>query len=219
MKAVLFDIGGVVVECDLERYLHRAVGVFACEQPLKAELARGVRDLETGKLTSFEFWDRVGQRLMLSGEGRRGRPRHFRNLFRNPMLDSLKLNRPLLWLCQMMARNGITVGAVSNTIEDHARILTEHGAYAPFHPCILSCRVGHRKPDPEMYRLAAREAGASPYQCLMVDDNGDNLPSASRLGMSTHHYKDVRALATALANHRALSFSQLRLFRRTLAGG
>lgn len=212
MKAVFLDIGGVVVAAGLERYLERAEKLFAADEALKRELVRSVRDLEVGKLTSFQFWDALGQTLLSSGEGRRPRPRHTYNLWRNLMLDSLVPNRPLLWLCQAMAANGVIVGAVSNTIEDHAAILFSRGIYSPFDPCVLSCRVGMRKPDPEIFKLAARRARVSPYGCMVVDDNPDNLPAASGLGMVTHHYRDVVRVARAFKSHRLIDGGQMRRF-------
>lgn len=212
MKAVLFDIGGVVIAAGLERYLERAQRLFGSDEGVQREIVARVRDLETGKMTSYEFWDRIGQALLASGEGRRPRPRHVANLWRNLMLDSLVPNRPLLWLCQAMASNGVVIGAVSNTIQDHADILYARGFYAAFDPCVLSCRVGLRKPDPEIFKLAARTARVSPYRCLMVDDNADNLPAAASIGMTTHHYRDVMRLARTLKSARAISDVQMRRF-------
>ncbi len=212
MKAVLFDIGGVVVAAGLERYLERAQKLFAAQEGFQRELVARVRELEVGKLTSFEFWDGIGQSLLASGEGRRPRARHTVNLWRSLMLDSLVPNRPLLWLCQAMAGNGVVVGAVSNTIADHADILFERGIYAAFDPCVLSCRVGLRKPDPEIFKVAARKAGVSTYGCMIVDDNPDNLPPAASLGMVTHHYRDVMRLARTLRSHRLITSDQMRRF-------
>lgn len=217
MKAILFDIGGVVVAAGLERYLERAQKLFGASEALQREVVGRVRELETGKLTSWEFWDGIGQSLLASGQGRRPRARHSVNLWRNLMLDSLVPNRPLLWLCQAMASNGIIVGAVSNTIQDHADILYERGLYAPFDPCVLSCRVGLRKPDPEIFRLACRLARVSPYDCMIIDDNADNLPAAASLGMVTHHYRDVVRLARSLKTARAITAYQMRRFMEVAA--
>lgn len=213
----MFDIGGVVIGAGLERYLERAQTLFGSDEPMKRELMARVRDLEMGRLNSFEFWDGIGQTLLRAGEGRRPRPRHFQNLWRNLMLDSLAPNRPLLFLCQAMARNGLIVGAVSNTIQDHAEILIEKGIYVPFDPCVLSCFVGMRKPDPEIFKLAARQARVSPYQCIMVDDNADNLPPAASIGMVTHHYRDVNRLAQALKGHKLITPLQMRRFQEVSA--
>jgi putative hydrolase of the HAD superfamily len=217
LKAVLFDIGGVVVAAGLERYLQRAELLFGASEAMKRELVARVRDLEMGRLTTWAFWDGIGQSLLASGEGRRPRARHTVNLWRSLMLDSLVPNRPLLWLCQAMARNGVVVGAVSNTIQDHADILHERGIYAPFDPCVLSCRVGMRKPDPEIFKLAARLARVSPYGCIIVDDNADNLPTAASLGMVTHHYRDVIRLGRFLKSQRLVTAPQFQRFMEVVS--
>lgn len=199
VRGVIFDIGGVVVSVGLERYAERAARAFRSNpEAIRLEVAQHVRALEEGEFSSYEFWRRVGEGLHQKKAGRRIRPRKYVNIWRNLMLDSVELNLPLLRACQALAREGVVVGALSNAIEDHAVILEEMGVYAPFAPCLLSCRLGMRKPDPEIYKLAAPLAGLQTSQCLFVDDTEHNLPIARELGYRTHHYTNTDSLLAAL---------------------
>jgi len=45
------------------------------------------------------------------------------------------------------------------------------GLTSYFKSVILSSRVGVRKPDPEIYWMAARQVGVAPEKCAYVGDN------------------------------------------------
>jgi len=49
---------------------------------------------------------------------------------------------------------------------------------------VLSCEVGRRKPDPELFAMIASRLGVAPRQCLYIGDGGGReLTGASRCGM------------------------------------
>ena len=54
-----------------------------------------------------------------------------------------------------------------------------------FDVVVESSKVGIRKPDPEIYKLACREMNIEPGEALFLDDLGINLKPARALGMST----------------------------------
>lgn len=72
-----------------------------------------------------------------------------------------------------LADRGYKLGIVSNTtssIEAHA-MLAENGLSEYFHPVLLSCVFGSRKPHPAMFLQAARDLGVLPQNCAYVGDN------------------------------------------------
>ncbi len=54
-----------------------------------------------------------------------------------------------------------------------------------FHKVIESSKIGLRKPDPEIYRLACVEMGVEPQDVVYLDDLGVNLKPAGLMGMKT----------------------------------
>jgi HAD superfamily hydrolase (TIGR01509 family) len=63
----------------------------------------------------------------------------------------------------------------------------------------VSCRMGLRKPDPEIFLRAARELGLQPEQCLFIDDRANNCDAARGVGMRALHFQgDVPALRAEL---------------------
>lgn len=204
IKAVFFDIGGVLIHADLERYLLLGAAMFQAQPAhLREEVMVHLPDLETGKIDSPKFWKLVGEGLWLKGRGKPGDPGACRSLWYDLMVASATMDLHLLHLCWQLSER-VVVGALSNTIEDHARHLTDLGAYQPFKPCILSCRVGHRKPDETIYRLAASSAGVSPKKCLFIDDCAGNISAAEAVGMKGHLFVDLATLNKKLRRHKLL---------------
>jgi epoxide hydrolase-like predicted phosphatase len=61
-----------------------------------------------------------------------------------------------------------------------------------FDDVVVSGDVGLAKPDPEVFRLAARRLGVEPAACLMIDDQPQHLESARRVGLRTHLFEHSR---------------------------
>jgi epoxide hydrolase-like predicted phosphatase len=59
-----------------------------------------------------------------------------------------------------------------------------------FDATVISGEIGMRKPDPEIYALAAERLGLPPDQIVFVDDIPHNLPPAEAIGMKTVHHTD-----------------------------
>jgi putative hydrolase of the HAD superfamily len=67
-----------------------------------------------------------------------------------------------------------------------------------FDALVISGDVGLRKPDPEIYLLAAERIGLEPLACAFVDDLARNVDAARELGMFGVHHRDVVTTARAL---------------------
>lgn len=205
VKAVFFDIGGVIAKCDLEQYAPMAAEVFkSTEESIRKEVRARVPLLEIGKLESTAFWQAVGSSLQSQGLGTLPEPSKFRGLWLKVLKASCALDLNLLKVCWNLQSKGIVVGALSNTIEEHADHLAQIGAYQPFKPCILSCLVGLRKPDLAIYKLAAKKAARPIRDCLLIDDAEENVVSARQAGMHAHLYRDIPTLLVDLGKLKLL---------------
>ena len=68
-----------------------------------------------------------------------------------------------------------------------------------FDELLLSCDLGMAKPDPEIFRRAARAAGVAPAGCVFVDDTAANVDAAREIGMSAVRFRDTASLRAELA--------------------
>ena len=74
---------------------------------------------------------------------------------------------------------------------------------ALFDDVVVSAEVGLAKPDPEVFRLAARRLGLPPAECVFVDDWDVNVGAAREVGMAAILYRadkgdDLRVQLSAL---------------------
>ena len=205
VKAVIFDIGGVVVDADLERYASIAAKLFSStEQDVRLAVQTRIGKLETGHTDSEAFWKEICEFLWSQGKGKQVEPAQYKGLWRKVLTDKMKINLQMLNLCWSLNRRGVIVGALSNTILEHAEHLASLGAYQPFRPLVLSCEVGLRKPDRAIYLLTAKKAGKAPKECLFVDDSMANIEGAKAAGMQVHHYTAMPGLLQELGRHKLL---------------
>lgn len=205
VRAVLFDVGGVFVAADMERYVPIGCALFrTTPEPLRRKVAAHLPLLERGGMTSAQFWRLVGQELWRDGEGEEW-PLQDTNFWEDIFLATLQVDGLLLHLVDQLRFQGVKVGVLSNTIADHAHILETLGFYRRFDFSVLSCKVGLRKPQREIYWLAAQMAGFPIEECLLIDDQLPNVRAAKGQGMQSWHYRDFKGLRRELERLRLLN--------------
>ncbi|WP_245718170.1 HAD family hydrolase [Nocardia miyunensis] len=104
-----------------------------------------------------------------------------------------------------LADAGLRVGVLSNNVvewEPYWRPMI--GLDDVVTDLVDSCKVGFRKPDPEIFALAAERNGLDPRECLLVDDLAENCRAAERAGWTAIRFddtdqaiRDVRAAVAA----------------------
>ena len=67
-----------------------------------------------------------------------------------------------------------------------------------FETMVISGEVGLRKPDPEIYVLAARRLDLEPSSCVFIDDLDRNVQAAEEVGMLGIHHTDLTETVRAL---------------------
>ena len=93
-------------------------------------------------------------------------------------------------------RAGVRTGLISNswgTRRYDRALLSEL-----FDGVVISGEVGMRKPQPEIYLLAAARTGAKPENCVFVDDFSVNVEGAEAVGMTGIVHKDARTTIATL---------------------
>lgn len=67
-----------------------------------------------------------------------------------------------------------------------------------FDAVVISGEVGLRKPEADIYLLAASRLGLAPQQCVFVDDLAVNVRGAARAGMVGVHHTSVESTVAEL---------------------
>jgi HAD superfamily hydrolase (TIGR01509 family) len=88
---------------------------------------------------------------------------------------------------------------LSNTNENHFEYLqNRYNIERHFTELILSYKVGHSKPEAEIYAEVFKRSGLQPAECLFIDDLKTNIEAAQDLGMKTILYTGAQALKQKL---------------------
>lgn len=67
-----------------------------------------------------------------------------------------------------------------------------------FDAVLLSCEVGHVKPEPAFYQLALERAGCAPHEAAFFDDMSEFVEAANALGIRGHLFTDAPAFDAQL---------------------
>lgn len=178
MKALLLDLGGVVIDIDPRAcFAHWAE---AAGEDIERIAARWRVDdayqaLEVGAIGFAEYVERLSSRLgiaLAEDAWRRG----WNALLREPFQDVVEV------LPQVASR--LPLYCFSNTNAEHQAVWQRRlgDALAPFRKIYTSWELGCRKPDVESYLRVADGMGMAPGDILFLDDNSDNVAGAQAAG-------------------------------------
>jgi putative hydrolase of the HAD superfamily len=183
-RAVLFDIGGVVVDSPLHtiaRY-ERERGIpdgFLNSVVRDTGPAGAWSRMERGELTPEEFCAQFDRECSERG--------HL--LPAAAVLERIALeNRPrpiMIAALERLRANGLMTAALTNNWKNDGEAADRHGLKRLFDHFIESSVVGLRKPDPRIYQLAFTTMNVAPHSVVFLDDIGANLKSARALGVTT----------------------------------
>lgn len=188
IKAILFDMGGVLVDLDKARcvktFKERA-GLMEIEAILDCYHQKGFfHDLEGGRLTVDEFY---AEALKISRPGATAediRDSFCSLLIRVPqykadLLNELKDNYDLYILSN---NNPITTGFAEG-------LFASAGApYEIFKELFISSEMKLQKPSEEIYREVIRRVGRRPEEMLFIDDSRINVDAAKALGICAVYF-------------------------------
>lgn len=78
------------------------------------------------------------------------------------------------------------------------RRLTAQEQARCFDVVIASAEIGHAKPEPEAYQIAAQQLSVEPEECVFIDDRDSFCAGAHATGMQAIHYQDFNQLRQEL---------------------
>jgi putative hydrolase of the HAD superfamily len=185
-RAVIFDLGGVIVDSPMEgiaRY-EAELGLepgFVNRLIVETGDAGAWTQLEQGKIDMGAFFD-----LFEADAAAAGVTFSARDLLAR-MGESSGVRSLMLDAVRRIRERGLAVAALTNNWK------SEDGGVGPkglgldrhFDVFVESSVVGLSKPDPRIYEYACSKLGIEPREAVFLDDIGRNLKAARQLGMAT----------------------------------
>ena len=205
-KAVIFDIGRVIVRLDLRRALapiaaamqgHGNQSVKRLSPEEIWELIRADQHWhawQEGRISSVEWHQHLMRRLNLSLSYEQ-----FRDAW-NRVLDPELILGETLFLhlgcrCQL--------ALLSNTDPIHAECLEQRFTFGRHFPVrIYSCEVGASKPSPVIYQAALKSLRVAAHDTLYIDDIQEFVDAARELSMDAIHFESRDRLELELRRRR-----------------
>jgi glucose-1-phosphatase len=200
-RAILFDLGRVLLDIDLER----ALQVWAPHSRLPREALRAgfhadepFQRHETGHLDNDGYFAHLRQALALDCDlpvVQQG----FDAIIVGEIRETVRLLEQV--------RTQVPCYAISNTNGSHLAAIERSfpGFLSRFTRVFASHEIGHRKPNAAAFEHVLREIGVPAPEVLLFDDLADNIAAAHALGLQAvlvTRPEDVRA---ALAERGLLS--------------
>lgn len=95
------------------------------------------------------------------------------------------LHQDILPLLTEIWQTNKKIGMISNCFPEEAMVIRQNALSEYFNSICLSCELGMKKPDPEIFKKCLAELYVKPNECLYVGD-GDSgeLQAAQKLGMT-----------------------------------
>lgn len=84
----------------------------------------------------------------------------------------------------------VFVACVTNTNDVQAKINRRRGVFDYFHKAYVSCEVGMRKPQRELFEYIAEQDLIPIDRLLFMDDHTENIRAARRAGLKTIHFEN-----------------------------
>lgn len=188
IKAVLFDLGGVVFDSPLHR-----IAAFEQDKGLpvgtvgKIVMGAG-RNGAWARHERGEIEYEVFIRCLREEARERGVDLDVAEMMRRIESD-IGIRPQMLEAVRRLRSNGVAVAAITNNWKDlMAPTVDSH-----FDVVVESYLEGVRKPEPEIYRRTLVRLGVEPRQSAMLDDIGANLKTARSMGMLTIKVNDPDA--------------------------
>ena len=177
VKAVVFDLGKVLVEFD---YGIAGRKIAARATMAGAELGRFLVHVpliiryETGLLTSEEFFQEVR-----AASGFLGDMEEFASLF----ADIFTPIEPMVELQAELRRRGFATYIFSNTNELAIRFIRRtYPFFQNFDGYILSYEHRSMKPDARLYEVVEAQSGCRASEILYLDDRPENIEAGAARG-------------------------------------
>ena len=197
LKNYIFDLGGVLLDIRMKNAYERfvALGLPPTELEPGSFVYKLMEDYQLGFVTTAEFCQQVASKCVADSNTKCAAslttPRDIEEAWNSICLGVA--DRKLQALRRLRKTKGVaSVSLLSNTNELHWECSCKNWFNANgncledfFDKIFLSQELHLQKPDPEIFKTAIRELGASPAETIFLDDSPVNTATAAACGLQT----------------------------------
>jgi len=184
IKAVFFDLGGVIVRTEFQAPRQHLAERFNMDFDEMGQLvfeSPTGRKAMVGEMTAHEHWMEVLKTLKQPEENF---PAIRYEFFAGDIVD-----REIVSFLRSL-KDTHKVGLISNAFDDLRPFVVSEKFDDAFHHMIISAEVGAAKPGAKIYEIALDHFQVQPDEAVFVDDFLENIEGCERMGMHGVHFKD-----------------------------
>ncbi len=192
--AVVFDFGGVIIS-PITTVLGEIATWHDVSMVEMLDVLMGPRDISTtdhpwhraerGELATATLQSAVAPFAARAGLELRG------DEYARLLAGDFEVHHEVLDRIAVLRADGYRTGLLTNSFREFRAHLEERIDVGVFDAVIDSSEVGHRKPEPEIYRITAERLAVEPEHVLYLDDFEANLVGARAAGWRTIHVADI----------------------------
>ena len=196
VKNVVFDFGGVLISFDPLRYLQTLLQDESKAQEFYhsfiqshewVEMDRGTLSIEEAKQCFKMKVPKLTNEI---------------DLFFNKWFDMFLPVEPVVGILESLHKQNIPVFAISNFIREmHDDLFPRFTFMKLFKGIVLSYRINHVKPEPEIYRHLVDTYNLCPEECVFIDDLEKNVQGAQAAGFKGIHFQSAAQLKNKLREY------------------
>ena len=193
IKAIIFDLGGVIIELDYSNFYNKIITLSPSENPRTRTMLEFFRQSDLyhqGKMSDEEFYQLACNLLQVCMLNQSEFYNAFNSIVSHPIPEAIDMLKKLNEL------NEYKLIAMSNVNASHwDYILRKNWDFLDyFDELILSHEVKITKPNPKIFKYAIRKAKCKPKEIVFVDDGSNNVRSAKKLGIIGIHFINIEKL-------------------------
>jgi epoxide hydrolase-like predicted phosphatase len=193
IKAVIFDLGGVVIEWTNDIIYAYLAERFGLEfEDVKERVKSLGPFLDKGTIDEKEFWTRFFKSFD------KPLPDDWSELWPKKFREEARLDNGVMEIIKTLKRNGYMVAMITNTEPSHDAWSRKMGWYEPFEVVIASYKEKMRKPDSDIYEFALQELGLKGRECIFIDNREDYALGARDVGINAILFKNAKQLKEEL---------------------
>ena len=198
IKALVVDVGGVLA---LGRNSHWKKGKLIpsgvninIAKKLKISIDQYLDSIDTtyalafiGKISKKKVIETLSANFGVTAK-------KLKKLYLDSYKKIFKQNKELFKKLFKIKKQGYKIAVLSDQWCLSKEALMPEKVYKKFDEVIVSCDVGIRKPNLEIYQLAIKKLKLLPSEILFIDNQQWNIPPAKKLGMKTILFKNNKQL-------------------------
>ena len=197
IKAIIFDLGGVVINLDFSNFINKIISQSPLSKPQTPTMLEFFKQSDTyhqGKMSNAEFYHLACDIFQVCALDQAGFFTAFNSIISgfNPKITEL--------IKDLHKTGQYKLIALSNINSSHWKYLSgkNWGFIEYFDELVLSHEIQLIKPQPKIFEYVIQKAGCEPKEIVFIDDGLNNIRSAKNFGIKGINYTTFKDLIVEL---------------------